>query len=247
MGRQEELGALCGHLPHGGRPFHRIALHLLRVARVGKTPDEEVTRADRLVFRDPGPRVVVGLALGVLQLDVEPADGKIQLVRIGDFRARRGFRQEPVAVGERIAAARELPELATVDHHVVAARPLIAIEAARDVLVTGDLRRRPAIGFGIRHEGTTAADVIEMPVCVHQGIEAVVAPTTDRLDYPSPTLGTAGIEGQQAVVRLEQHTVRKRLNHRDPVGDGRQLVIDPIDRPDIFRGLAFVDDGRRHG
>ena len=65
-----------------GRPVADVALHLLRVAGVGRGPNEEIAGAQHLRVGEPPPGVVVGLALGVTQVEVESADGERQRVAV---------------------------------------------------------------------------------------------------------------------------------------------------------------------
>ena len=106
---EEHLGSQRGHLPEGGRPIARVALHLLRVAGVGRGPDEEVATAQHLALGCPGPRVVVGLASRMVQLERGAADVEAEPVAIGLVR---------VAVLGGPLQVRE-PELALVDERVV--------------------------------------------------------------------------------------------------------------------------------
>ena len=66
---QQHLGAERRHLAQRVRPLARIALHLLRIARVRRRPDEQVAGAQHAAIRHPHPGVIVGLAARVVQLE----------------------------------------------------------------------------------------------------------------------------------------------------------------------------------
>ena len=53
---QQQLGPERGHRAQRRRPFDRVALHLLRIARVGRRPDEQVAGAQGLRVRAARPR-----------------------------------------------------------------------------------------------------------------------------------------------------------------------------------------------
>jgi hypothetical protein len=66
---QQHLRAQRRHLAKRDRPLGGVPLHLLRVAGVGRGPDEQVTAAEHLAVGEPRPGVVVGLAARCMQLD----------------------------------------------------------------------------------------------------------------------------------------------------------------------------------
>ena len=69
MTREEELCVKLHHFLQGLRPLHRVTLDLLRVAAVGRGPDEEISGADSLLLGNPDPGGVVSLALVVVQVE----------------------------------------------------------------------------------------------------------------------------------------------------------------------------------
>src|SRR6202453_1319155 len=69
---EEEFGVELQHAAQGGRPLPRVALHLLRIAGVGRGPDEEVPAAQDPAVGLPGDGVVVGLALLVAGRETPP-------------------------------------------------------------------------------------------------------------------------------------------------------------------------------
>ena len=207
MRRQKQLCALRRHVSHRPRPFHRIALHLLGVPRVGKVPDEEVPGADRLVARYPRPCVVIGLALGMAQVDLQAANTEAHGLAVEGVGLRRGFRQEGALSFQSIAGAPELAELALVDDPVVAVGQVIAVEPLRHVLVTTDAGTRMSMTLRVLNEGAAAAHVIQMAVRVDDGVEAVGPPTADFLHDPRAAKVIGRIERHQAVVGLKQYTM----------------------------------------
>ena len=244
---QKQLRPLCRHRPQRLRPFAGITLRLLRIAGVGEVPDEEVPGANRFVLRNPSPSVVVRFAAAVRQPRRQTAHVDVQRFPIRGVWVWRGVRQERAAGGHGVAVAGELPELPLVDDAVVAIREPIALEAVRHVLMPDDARPRMAVGVRVRDEGAGAAGVIHVPVGIDDGVEAPRPPLADGVHHPGAAVHAAGVEGQQAVVRLEQHAVGERLHHRDAIGDGRQLMVDAVDGADVLNALAFVDDGVGEG
>ena len=66
LGRHQQLRTGGDHLSQCCGPLHRVALHLLRVARVGEVPDDEVAGHDPLAIRQPGPQVIVCFTAGMV-------------------------------------------------------------------------------------------------------------------------------------------------------------------------------------
>ncbi len=62
---QQKLRLFRCHFAQRPRPFKREALHLLRIARIGENPCDEIARTNGLVLRHPGPEMVIRLANGV--------------------------------------------------------------------------------------------------------------------------------------------------------------------------------------
>ena len=229
--RQKQFSAGAGHLAHRRGPLDRIALHLLRIAGVREIPDEKVTGADRLVLRYPRPRVVVGLALGVAEVEFESTDAQREAVAVGDvgFRAVAGQKAAGIAA-ECLTAPREAAKLARIDREVVAVGQIVAIEPARHVFVAGDGWPRRAAVRRIGQEGAASADMIDVAVRVDQCIEARLGPAANCIDDARAALRAAGIEHHEPVVGIEQYRMRKRLDHRDARRDLGEFVVDAIDR-----------------
>ena len=77
---------------------------------------------------------------------------------------------------------------------------------------------------------------------VHDGVEAVLAPSPNGLHDPSAAELITGVEREQAVVGLEQHAMGERLDEGDAVAEFGQLVVDAVDRADFGDAFALVDD-----
>src|SRR5205807_2090104 len=107
--------------PEGDGPLARVALHLVGVAGVRARPDEEVAAAQDLAVGHPGPRVVVGLAPRVMQLDSYAANFESEGVAVGAVGI--AVLSRPAQVGHA--------ELTLVDDLVVASREDVPVEAGR--------------------------------------------------------------------------------------------------------------------
>jgi len=79
---QEELGVELEHFAQGDGPLARVPLGLLRVAAVGRGPDEEVAGAEDLLLGEPDPGRVVRLALVVVQVKLDTANGERRLLAV---------------------------------------------------------------------------------------------------------------------------------------------------------------------
>ncbi len=149
-----QLGAEGSHLAQGDRPLARIALHLLRVAGVGRGPDEEIAGGEDLALGDPRPDGVLGLAAGVVKLEGQIARGEGQPIVELDVRVA-------VLIGPAEAIGRQ-PKLAQVDGGVPAERLQVAIEVAANERVRVDARPRPGAGGCFLLEGGHPEDVVHV-------------------------------------------------------------------------------------
>ena len=183
---EEHLGSQRGHLPEGGRPIARVALHLLRVAGVGRGPDEEVATAQHLALGCPGPRVVVGLASRMVQLERGAADVEAEPVAIGLVR---------VAVLGGPLQVRE-PELALVDERVVPGGEHVAVEPRGHGLVGHYTGAGPAPAGRLLLEDGHAEDVVDVAVRVHGCVQRRARPAPELLMH---------LAGQERAPRVDQH------------------------------------------
>ena len=87
-----------------------------------------------------------------------------------------------------------------------------------------------------------AADVVGVAVGVDDVGDRRVRPALDRVDDRSTRVGVRGVEGNQAVARVDHDAVTERLDDGEPVGHLAQLVRDPVER---FVDVAALDDRRR--
>ena len=189
----------------------------------------------RPVRREPRPRVVVGLAPGVVQLDgrCRRRRGRAS-VAVGDVGARRdvgGQERAAAADAEAAAGAAHPAELAGVDEQVPAVGQLVAVEAGRHVLVADD--PRPAVATRRRRRRRT-------PRCRRRGrrgrgcrrscgrrsSSSPAAPRRPPRRWPTPLAS----KHDQPVAGPQRDDVGERLDHGDAVGDLGQLVGDPVQR-----------------
>ena len=129
----------------------RVALHFLRIAAVGRPPDDEIARKQAALLGQPDEAVVIRLAFAGGDGHVRCAEAELQTV------AERDRRPGEVD-GED---GRLVAELAAVDRLIEALRQLIALEAVDAVFLGDDLG--PIAGI---EEGPHAEDVIDMAVRV---------------------------------------------------------------------------------
>src|SRR5207244_5332958 len=99
----------------------------------------QVTAAEHLERWHPRPGVVVGLPLGVVELEAHVADRERVTVDVGLV---------GVAILGRPAKPRDL-ELSLVDHAVVPGREDVAVEAVGQGLVGSDAWSGPPSGAGL--------------------------------------------------------------------------------------------------
>ena len=148
VARAQGVGVERRHRTERDRPLARVALHLLRVARVRSGPDEEVPRAEHAARRHPDPGRVVRLAQSVAQGEGLAPDDDVHRRGVGD-----------VGRPEALRPRRRHLELARVDAGVVAARQRVALEPRRHPLVRDDARRLLCSSVGVRHVEVAAIDV----------------------------------------------------------------------------------------
>src|ERR1700735_2949298 len=134
MPRHQYFSAQPRHPAQRLGPFARIALRLLRIAGVGRSPDDQIPRAQQLALRDVHPAMVVGLAARMMALELVVARNYIQLsieVSIGIYILSRP-RCRPV-------------ELPRIDYCVMATGALVTIEPRRDCAMSHDARPRDLV------------------------------------------------------------------------------------------------------
>src|SRR5271156_4773194 len=121
MPRYENFRAQPRHHAQRLGPFARIALRLLRIARIGRRPDDQISGAQHLALRNIDPAMVVGLAARMMAFVLVVARNYVQLT---------------IEVGIRIyilSRPRGRPiELPGIDYCVIATGALVAIEPRRD-------------------------------------------------------------------------------------------------------------------
>ncbi len=175
-----------------------------------------------LCVGNPRPGVVVGLAFGVVQVELDTADAEREVVAVRDVRLGAGARQEPARfAADAIAATGEPAELPRIDCEVVAVGQFIAIESARHVFMPGDRRSWCAVRLRVREERAAAPYVVDMSVRVHQRIEAVFRPAADRVDNTGAALRPTRIEYDETIIGGKHDRMRKRLDHCDAGRDRR--------------------------
>ena len=209
VAREQALRLQLNHPAQRGRPLPRVALHLLRVARVRRRPDEQVAAAQHLPVGHPGHRVIVGLALLVPQREGPAADFELQLVAVG-------------AVGVAVVggpAQFTEPELAPVDHLVVAGGEQVPVKPPGQRLVGDDGRRGPAPVRRLRFPGRQAADVVDVPVRVHGGVQPLAGPAPQLLMHSGGHERAPGVDQDQAVLGAEGRHVGEGRDERDAVTD----------------------------
>ena len=128
MTGQEDFGPERDHLPKRCGPLAREALDLLGIPAVGRRPYEQVAAAEDPMLGNPGPRVVVGLALGVMQLKIDPTHIEFESICI-------------CAVGIPVVGRPREPrdlELPRVDNAVVPGGKDVPVESRRKCFVRND-------------------------------------------------------------------------------------------------------------
>ncbi len=207
MTRQEDLGAQLDHLAEGRRPFAREALDLLRIPAVGRSPDEKVPATQHAMFRHPGPGVVVRFALGVVQLEIDPAHLEVESICICAV---------GIPVVGRPCESRCL-ELPGVDDAVVTRRQHVAVEARRKCFVGDDDGRAPASLLGFVFEHRHAENVVYVAVGVDGGVEPVGRPAAYLFVDGRRHQRRPGVYEDEPVIGLERRDIRERRNERHPV------------------------------
>ena len=241
MAGQEHLGAERGHLAEADRPLAGVALHLLRVAAVGAGPDEEVAGAEHLAARVPHPGGVVGLALVVVELPRLAADGQRVVVAVDlvGLAVLRG----PVRPAEL--------ELPLVDDAVVPSGEHVALEA-RAARARGP--RRGAAPSRWRPPPRRRAPCRRRGRCGRactRRCRAGGRSSPDALVVAGRHHLVAGVDQQQAVVRVEGADVAERRAEGGPVGHLGQAEVlgdrvvaadvgGPLAVPELLRDLQEV-------
>ncbi len=229
---EKDLGSAAGpvvegqHAPERVGPLQRVALDLLRVAGVGRGPDEQVPAAEHAALGEPCPGVVVGLAAGVVELAGDPADLEVEMVAVGAVRV--AVLGRPL---ERVD--RELPP---VDDRVVAGGQHVAVEAGRQRLVGDDHRRRPAAGGGLLLPDRDAEDVVDVTVRVDRGVEPARRPRAQRGVHLAGDEGAPGVDEYEPVVGVDRRDVGEGGHEGDPVGDLGHLRLLPEGGRDVIAG-----------
>ena len=151
MSRQQVERPQRGHLLQPARPVDGVTLDLVRVAGVGRAPDERVAGAEHAVRRAPDPRLVVSLAPAVVQLEDRPADrGRDALIVGGVGVGEAGVSEGP--------GFRRKVELDAIDVVVLSREQPVAVEAARKVAVGDD------VGAGGHRAFCASAMIASAPV-----------------------------------------------------------------------------------
>src|SRR5262249_10316463 len=151
--------------------------------------------------RPPEPRVIVGLAARVGELerhapDVEAMRGVVR--RVGIVVLRRPRRRDP--------------ELARVDEAVPRPGPAIAVESAGDLAMPDDAWSRPATRAGLLEKRRQPARVVDMSVRVDRGGERARVPAPYGGERAFARAIVAGVDQHEAGVRPQRRDVRERVD-----------------------------------
>ena len=161
--------------------------------------------------------MVVGLALGVVELEARVADLERMTLDVGLV---------GVAVLGRPAQPRNL-ELALIDHAVVAGRHDIAVEAVGQGLVGHDARGLPPFAAGLLVESGNPEDVVDVPVRVHGGVQPCGRPPANLVvDVPGGELA-AGVDEHEPLTGRERAHVGERGQKGDAVVDRLEAARQP--------------------
>ena len=160
VARDQQLGAQRCHLPEPGGPLSNPALHLLGIAGVGNSPDEEVARGEELPLRHPRPGRILGLPARMAQLEGELALPQRQLSDVGNVRIAIVSRPTE----GRIDAQAGNHELTPVDSAVPPLGLLVPIKVLADELMPVDERARDVPLLGLLVERRHPEDVIDVVV-----------------------------------------------------------------------------------
>src|SRR5208282_6363642 len=79
MSRHQYFGAKPRHHAQRLGPLARIALRFLRIAGVGRSPNDQISGAQQLALGDVHPAMVVGLAARMMAFELVIARNYIQL------------------------------------------------------------------------------------------------------------------------------------------------------------------------
>ena len=167
--RKKDLGPERNHLAERRGPLPGEALHLLRIAGVGRGPDEEVAAAERLCS---STQVQVWSSVSPFawwRANDDSANLQVEPVRVSAVRV-------PVVDGPLQAGHLEL---APVDHCVVAGRPMYRSKRGGKCLVRDHDRGLPPSLCRLVLEHWDSEDVVDVAVRVDRCVEAGVAPLSD--------------------------------------------------------------------
>ncbi len=219
----EHLRVARGHRAQRHRPLGGVALDLLRVARVGRHPEEKIAAEEHPARRPPDPRVVVRLAARVRQLETHLAHvetlrsivGRLRVVVLRRPRRRNG-------------------ELARVDEPVVGRGRAIAVEARGHVAVTDDARSGPPMRRGLAEKWRQPAHVVDVAVRVDRGRQRRRLPAAHGGERLVARAEVAGVDEQETGLRANGRHVREGVGEeyagRDLLaGAGRANELGPFD------------------
>ena len=146
--------------------------------------------------------MIVGLALGMVQLQARAADREFEMVRVG-FRRRLEFHRP----------LRGNPELARVDDRVVARGAHVTLHPRQDIGMADDARRLPAALARLCQERRQAVGMIDMAVRVDRGVHALAVPAAHGIEAELVRGGMvgAGIDEDQALRGLHRGDVDEGL------------------------------------
>ena len=207
------------HLAQSLRAVPAVALGLLRIADVRHRPDEEVARAEHTAIRTVHPRVIVGLAPAVAQLEAHAADRDLERVVVPDV--GREVRRAEVLEEHLVPGLDGAAELARVQRRVVARRALVAREALAHAALGDHARTRLAR----RQEGREAVGVVEVAVGEDRGVDRRLRAGADARRNARRERRRAGIDEHEALVGLEG-------------GDAARLGCEPGARGNLDRAAG---------
>ena len=241
MPRHEHFSSQPRHHAQRLGPFARIALRLLRIARVGRGPDDQISGAQHFALRNVYPAMVVGLAARMMAFELVVARNYIQLtievsIRIYILsRPRRG--------------PAELPRI---DYIVIASGALVAIESRRDCAMAHDARPRDLVLLRIRDNRRHPARVIDVPMRVDRSVHPLRRELPNQLDGRVLVEVAAGVDQHQSLARLGCGHVRKPAVEHHAVGNflvlaGRQQRMELPSRNRAGKNLFRLISNHAHG
>jgi hypothetical protein len=181
----EDVGVTGRHVAQRGRPFRRVALDLLGVARVRCDPEEEIAREDDAAVGPPDPGGVVGLAAGVVQVQHGAAHLEAQRLVVREIRV--------VVLGRPGGWD---GELSCVDDGVVAVGETVAVESCGDGPVSDDAWPRPPAIRCLGREQAKPTGVIDVAMRVHRRGERIPIDGADRRE---------GLVARRLRARVDEH------------------------------------------